>query len=156
MRQIQTLDETDIRILRALQENSRLTNKELAAHIHLSTTPTFERHRRLEREGYIKMYTAIIDADRIDRGFTVFCNVGFKHINNALANDFREKVNLWDEVTECYNVSGDCDFMMKVSVGGMKEYQEFVLHKVGALDYISRIQSVFVMEALKLSYGVRL
>src|SRR3712207_2417930 len=123
MRQIQTLDETDIRILRALQQNSRLTNKELAAHIHLSTTPTFERHRRLEREGYIKMYTTIIDADRIDRGFKVFCNIGFKQINNTLASDFREKVNQWDEVTECYNVSGDCDFMMKVSVRGMKEYQ---------------------------------
>jgi Lrp/AsnC family leucine-responsive transcriptional regulator len=152
----QTLDDTDIRILRELQKNSRLTNKELAARIHLSTTPTFERHRRLEREGYIKLYTAILDADRIDRGFTVYCNISFKQINSALADDFRTQVAQWDEVTECYNVSGDCDFMMKVSVGGMKEYQEFILHKVGALDYIGRIQSVFVMEALKQSYGVRL
>lgn len=152
----QTLDDTDIRILRELQKNSRLTNKELAAHIHLSTTPTFERHRRLEREGYIKLYTAILDADRIDRGFTVYCNISFKQINSALADDFRTQVAQWDEVTECYNVSGDCDFMMKVSVGGMKEYQEFILHKVGALDYVGRIQSIFVMEALKQSYGVRL
>jgi Lrp/AsnC family transcriptional regulator, leucine-responsive regulatory protein len=156
MAQIQTLDDTDIRILRELQQNSRLTNKELAARIHLSTTPTFERHRRLEREGYIKMYTAIVDADRIDRGFTVYCNIGFKQINRSLTDEFREQANSWDEVTECYNVSGDFDFIMKVSVQGMKEYQEFILHKVGALEYVSRIQSIFVMETLKQSYGVRL
>lgn len=156
MTNIQSLDETDIRILRELQQNSRLTNKELAARIHLSTTPTFERTKRLEREGYIKLYTAIIDSDRIDRSFTVYCSISFKQINRSLADDFREVVNGWDEVTECYNVSGESDFMMKVSVRGMKEYQEFILHKVGALDYISRVQSIFVMETLKQSYGVRL
>lgn len=156
MTNIQSLDETDIRILRELQQNSRLTNKELAARIHLSTTPTFERTKRLEREGYIKLYTAIIDSDRIDRSFTVYCSISFKQINRALADQFREVVNEWDEVTECYNVSGESDFMMKVSVRGMKEYQEFILHKVGALDYISRVQSIFVMETLKQSYGVRL
>lgn len=156
MTQIQSLDETDIRILRELQQNSRLTNKELAARIHLSTTPTFERTKRLEREGYIKLYTAIIDSDRIDRSFTVYCSISFKQINRTLADQFREVVNEWDEVTECYNVSGESDFMMKVSVRGMKEYQEFILHKVGALDYISRVQSIFVMETLKQSYGVRL
>ncbi len=156
MPQIQTLDDIDIRILQELQQNSRLTNKELAARIHLSTTPTFERHRRLEREGYIKMYTAIIDADRIDRSFAVYCNVSFKQINRELADNFREIVSSWEEVTECYNVSGDCDFLMKVNVRGMKEYQEFILHKVGELDYIGRVQSVFVMETLKQNYGIRL
>lgn len=156
MAQIQTLDDIDIRILQELQQNSRLTNKELAARIHLSTTPTFERHRRLEREGYIKMYTAIIDADRIDRSFAVYCNISFKQINREVADEFREIVSSWEEVTECYNVSGDCDFLMKVNVRGMKEYQEFILYKVGELDYVGRVQSVFVMETLKQNYGIRL
>ena len=156
MAQIQTLDDIDIRILRELQQNSRLTNKELAARIHLSTTPTFERHRRLEREGYIKMYTAIIDADRIDRSFAVYCNISFKQINREVADEFREIVSSWEEVTECYNVSGDCDFLMKVNVRGMKEYQEFILYKVGELDYVGRVQSVFVMETLMQNYGIRL
>lgn len=156
MAQVQTLDDIDIRILRELQQNSRLTNKELAARIHLSTTPTFERHRRLEREGYIKMYTAIIDADRIDRSFAVYCNISFKQINREVADEFREIVSSWEEVTECYNVSGDCDFLMKVNVRGMKEYQEFILYKVGELDYVGRVQSVFVMETLKQNYGIRL
>lgn len=156
MAQISTLDDIDIRILQELQQNSRLTNKELAARIHLSTTPTFERHRRLEREGYIKMYTAIVDADRIDRSFAVYCNVSFKQINKAVTEEFRQTVESWEEVSECYNVSGDCDFLMKVNVRGMKEYQEFILHKVGELGYISRVQSVFVMETLKQNYGIRL
>ena len=156
MAQIMTLDDIDIRILQELQQNSRLTNKELAARIHLSTTPTFERHRRLEREGYIKMYTAIVDADRIDRSFAVYCNISFKQINREVADEFREIVSSWEEVTECYNVSGDCDFLMKVNVRGMKEYQEFILYKVGELDYVGRVQSVFVMETLKQNYGIRL
>lgn len=156
MNQVHTLDDIDIKILKELQKDSRLTNKELAARIHLSTTPTFERHRRLEKEGYIKMYTTIVDADKIDRGFTVFCNVSLKQINRMLTEEFRKQVDLWEEVTECYNVSGDSDFVMKVSVSGMKEYQTFILNKVGVLDYVGRIQSIFVLETLKISYGVRL
>jgi len=112
--------------------------------------------RRLEKEGYIKMYTTIVDADKIDRGFTVFCNVSFKQINRMLTEEFRKQVDSWEEVTECYNVSGDSDFVMKVSVSGMKEYQTFILNKVGVLDYVGRIQSIFVLENLKISYGVRL
>ncbi len=156
MNQIHTLDDVDIKILKELQIDSRLTNKELAARIHLSTTPTFERHRRLEKEGYIKMYTTIVDADKIDRGFAVFCNVSFKQINRTLTEEFRKQVNSWEEVTECYNVSGEADFIMKVSVRGMKEYQAFILNKVGVLDYVGRVQSIFVLENLKISYGVRL
>lgn len=151
-----TLDETDILILRELQQNSRLTNKELAARIHLSTTPTFERTRRLEREGYIKLYTAIIDADRIDRGFTVLCNISTNNIFKDKIEDFRTQVSEWDEVTECFNVSGEFDFVMKVSVSSMKAYQEFIINKVGAIQYISKIQSTFVMDTLKMSYGVKL
>jgi Lrp/AsnC family leucine-responsive transcriptional regulator len=102
------------------------------------------------------MYTAIIDADRIDRSFAVYCNISFKQINREVADEFREIVSSWEEVTECYNVSGDCDFLMKVNVRGMKEYQEFILYKVGELDYVGRVQSVFVMETLKQNYGIRL
>lgn len=149
-----TIDETDLRILRELQSNSRLTNKELAARIHLSTTPTFERHRRLERLGYICQYTAVVDAGRINRGFMVLCMVRLGQINQRLADEFKAAVEEWQEVTECYNVSGDCDFMMKVCVGGMRQYQEFILNKVGALTCVSRIESVFVMDVVKQRYGV--
>lgn len=148
-----TLDATDLQILRVLQQNCRISNKELAAKIHLSTSPTFERQKRLERAGIIRQYAAIIDNERVNRSFTVFCNVSFSHINHEKTMQFKEKVEEWNEVTECYNVSGDCDFVMKVCVASMRQYQEFVLYKVGELDYIDRIQSVFVMDTLKRKYG---
>lgn len=150
----QILDNFDLEILRELQQNSRLTNKELASRIHLSTTPTFERHRRLEREGYIKKYTAVIDSERLGRGFCVFCNVSFSNINQEKANEFASLVETWDEVTECYNVSGECDYVMKVNVADMNAYQQFILTKVGSLPFIERVRSVFIMSTLKMSYGI--
>lgn len=150
----QILDEIDLQILRELQKDSRLSNKELAARIHLSTTPTFERHRCLEREGYIIQYTAIIDNDRMGRGFCVFCNVSFSNINQQKAQEFQQMVEGWSEVTECYNVSGECDYMMKVCVADMRAYQQFILEKVGAISYIERVRSIFIMDTLKMSYSV--
>ena len=150
----QILDETDLRILRALQENCRLTNKELAARINLSMTPTFERMKRLEAQGFIRNYVAVLDAEKLERGFVVYCNVSMKQINSRIAEDFSRSVNEWKEVSECYNVSGDFDYMLKIYVQSMKKYQEFVINRIGALDYISRIWSVFVMDTLKLTYGI--
>lgn len=150
----QTLDEIDIKILRALQENCRLTNKELAAKIHLSTTPTFERHKRLEKLGYIRKYSAIIDAEKLDKGFTVFCCIKMTHINNEVAQNLKKAANQWEEVSECYNISGDNDYMMKVHVQSMKQYQEFVLNKISTLEYVGRIQSIFIMDTLKQYYGI--
>lgn len=153
---IHELDEIDINILRFLQENSRLTTKELAQKIHLSTTPTFERQRRLERLGYIKKYVAILDADRLERGFIVFCSVSMKQINSTIAMNFSESVKSWNEVTECYNTSGDGDYMLKVCVSSMHQYQQFVLNQLGQFEYIAHVRSVFVMDTLKLNYGVPL
>ena len=122
---IHELDETDLQILRILQANSRLTTKELAQQIHLSITPTYERQRRLERMGYIKGYVAVLDAYKMERGFMVFCNISMKQINKAIANEFRDVVGDWNEVTECYNISGDGDYLLKVCVSSMQKYQQF-------------------------------
>lgn len=150
---IHELDETDLQILRFLQENSRLTTKELAQKIHLSVTPTYERQRRLERLGYIKGYVAVLDANKMERGFMVFCSVSMKQINKQIANDFRDTVAGWQEVTECYNISGDGDYLLKVCVSSMQKYQQFILDKLGSFPYISKVSSCFVMDTLKLSYG---
>ncbi len=151
---VQTLDDIDLRILRLVQQDCRITNKDLAAQIHLSTTPTFERLKRLERMGFVMRYVAVLDAQKLDRGFQVMCNISMKQINGRIAEDFKQEVMGWSEVAECYNVSGDCDYMMKVFVPNMAAYQRFIIEKVGALDYIARIQSVFIMDTLKLTYGV--
>ena len=150
---IHELDDTDLQILRILQDNSRMTTKELAQQIHLSVTPTYERQRRLERMGYIKGYVAVLDANKMERGFMVFCSVSMKQINKAIANDFRETVSGWPEVTECYNISGDGDYLLKICVSSMQKYQQFILDKLGGFPYISQVRSSFVMDTLKLTYG---
>ena len=99
------LDERDEDILRALQENARLTNKELAAKVHLSTTPTYERVRRLERLGFIKQYATILDAAKLNKGFAVFCSIKLRRLNSEMAKEFTEMVKQIPEVTECYNIS---------------------------------------------------
>lgn len=150
----QTLDETDLKILRILQSNCRLTTRELAVQIHLSSTPTFERMRRLEAMGFISKYVAVLNAEKLECGFVVFCNILMKQINKDIAAEFLREVEGWKEVTECYNVSGNCDYMMKVYCQSMARYQQFVVEKVGALPYVGRINSIFVMNTLKLTYGI--
>ena len=151
---IYEIDEVDLSILRALQADSRLTVKELALKIHLSVTPTYERQRRLERLGYIKSYVAVLDGNKLERGFVVFCNVTMKQINKKIAEDFCKIVESWSEVTECYNISGDGDYLLKVCVNSMYKYQQFILDKVGNFPYISQIRSIFVMDTLKLTYAL--
>ncbi len=85
---MEVLDETDLQILKALQKNAKLTTKELADIVHLSATPVFERQRRLERQGYIRKYIAVLDPDKLDRGLLVFCKVKLKQINHEIADAF--------------------------------------------------------------------
>ncbi|ETK13201.1 AsnC family transcriptional regulator, partial [Tannerella sp. oral taxon BU063 isolate Cell 8/11] len=99
-----TLDSTDLQILRALQENSQRTTKELAQCVNLSSTPVFERLKRLEKKGYIKKYVAVLDAEKLNQGFRVFCTVKMSRINREIASDFTRRIRAIPEVTECYNI----------------------------------------------------
>ena len=101
------LDETDIRILKELQKNSQLTIKELAAKVHLSPSPTFERQKRLEREGYITKYMAVVDAKKAGNGILVLCNIRLKQHSEEMIQQFRDAVQGIDEITQCLNTSGD-------------------------------------------------
>lgn len=149
--QMKDLDSIDVDILRALQEDGRLSVRELASKVHRSATPVFERLRRLESDGVIKSYTAVIDQDKIGRGFTVFCNVRLRHINTEIHIDFAREVQQMAEVSECYNVSGGFDYMLKVQVPDMKSYRLFVTERLGRLPMLDSVQSVFVMESIKQS-----
>lgn len=148
------LDEKDIEILRVLQQDARLTNKELASRVHLSTTPVYERVKRLEREGFIKQYATILDADKLNKGFTVFCSVKLRQLNTELAHAFTEMVRDIPEVTECYNISGSFDYMLRIQSPDMKYYQRFLLDVLGRHDNISSLESTFVMEEIKHNYSV--
>ena len=149
-----TLDTVDIQILRTLQENARLTTKELAARVHLSTTPVFERLKRLESNGYIKKYIAVLDAEKLNQGFVVFCNVKMHRMSHDIAEQFSQMVKGIPEVTECYNVSGSFDYLLKVHAANMKYYREFVLNVLGRIEGLGSIESTFVMDTIKNDYGI--
>ncbi len=148
------LDTVDIQILRTLQENARLTTKELAARVHLSTTPVFERLKRLESNGYIKKYIAVLDAEKLNQGFVVFCNVKMHRMSHDIAEQFSQMVKGIPEVTECYNVSGSFDYLLKVHAANMKYYREFVLNVLGSIEGLGSIESTFVMDTIKNDYGI--
>jgi Lrp/AsnC family leucine-responsive transcriptional regulator len=143
------LDYIDIKILRELQRNSRLTTKELAAKVCLSPTPVFERQKRLEREGYIERYVAVVNSEKIGDSLIVFCNIRLKQHTQALIRQFMDVVQTLDEVTDCYNTSGDYYFLMKVYMKDMKSYQAFMLNTLGTIDCIGSLHSVFVIGEVK-------
>lgn len=150
------IDETDLQIMRVLQENSRLTVKELAAKVHLSSTPVYERMKRLEREGYIRKYIAVLDVDKLNQGFIVYCNVKLKKINREIVNEFVNAVNAIPEVTECYNISGSFDYLLKIHAKDMKSYQNFVFNTLGTIDCLASWESTFVMSEVKNEYGIKI
>lgn len=151
---METLDKIDLQILRVLQENARLTTKELAARVSLSSTPVFERMKRLEANGYIKKYMAIVDAEKLHQGFIVFCKVKMTRLNRDIAQDFSRIVQGIPEVTECYNISGSYDYLLKIHAKDMKHYQAFILNVLGTIEHLSSLESVFVMDELKHTYGI--
>lgn len=150
------LDDTDIRILRLLQQNARLTIKEIGAEVHLSSTPIYERLRRLEREGYIKRYVAVLDVGKLDRGFMVFCSIKLRQLTIERAREFMDTIRQIPEVTECYNISGRYDYLLKIHARNMKAYQEFILNVLGEIDSVGSIESTFVMDEVKHTYGINI
>ena len=153
---VETLDEVDLQILRTLQKNAKLTTKELAAAVNLTPTPVFERQKRLERKDYIKKYVAILNPEKLGQGLQVFCKVKLKQINHEIADSFVRRIQRIPEVTECYNTSGSYDYLLKVRARDMKQYQAFVLNKLGEIDSLASIESTFVMSEVKQNYGINL
>lgn len=153
---METLDDTDIQILKALQRNAKLTTKELAEVVHLTPTPVFERQKRLERQGYIKKYVAVLDPEKLGLGLLVFCKVKLKQINHEIADVFTRRITRIPEVTECYNISGNYDYLLKVRAADMKQYQEFVLNKLGEIEMLASVESTFVMSEEKQVFGINI
>lgn len=151
-----SLDATDLQILRELQKNARLTTKELAARVNLSSTPVYERVKRLEREDIISRYIAVLNAEKLNRGFVVFCQVKMNRLGRDIASDFAHTIADIPEVTECYNISGQYDYLLKIHAPSMKRYQEFVLNVLGTIPHLASLESTFVMDELKHEYGISL
>ncbi len=150
------LDEIDLQLLRTLQKNAKLTTKELADAVHLTTTPVFERQRRLERQGYIRHYAAVLNAERLGMGLTVFCKVKLGQMNRELHDDFARRIQRLPEVTECFNTSGSYDYLLKVRTRDMGHYQQFIMQHLGNIPNIASIESTFVMSEVKQDSGLNI
>lgn len=151
---MENLDQIDLKILRTLQKNAKLTTKELAEAVNLTPTPVFERQKRLEKQGYIKKYVAVLDPNKLNLSLMVICSVKLKQINKEIAEQFTYEINRLPEVIECYNTSGNYDYMLKVRSSDMKHYQEFILNKLGAIENVGAIESTFVMSEVKQNNGI--
>ena len=146
---METLDRTDILILRELQKDAKLTTKELAAKVNLSPSPVFERQKRLEKEGYIRKYVAVVDPIKAGNGIMVLCNVRLKQHSKEFSRQFTSVIADIEEVVECFNTSGDYDYMLKIYARSMQDYQNLLLGTLGDLDCIGSLHSIFVIGEVK-------
>jgi Lrp/AsnC family transcriptional regulator, leucine-responsive regulatory protein len=143
------LDETDKEILKHLQQDAKLTTKELAGRLNLSATPVYERIKRLENEKAIKKYVAIVDREKLGLDLMVLCNIKLKEHAKEAGGKFVKAITIMPEVVEVLNISGDYDFQIKVVVTDMREYQSFIMNKLASLENIGSTQSIFVMGEIK-------
>ncbi|MCV9386735.1 Lrp/AsnC family transcriptional regulator [Reichenbachiella ulvae] len=143
------LDEVDIKILDILQEEGRITNKALAERMGLSTTPIFERMKRLEREGVIRQYVALLDQRKIDKKLTVFVFISLKNHTRSYLDKFIEEINLYPDVQECYHIAGDFDYMLKIVSKDIESFQAFILSKLSVNSNIAHVKSQFVLSKNK-------
>lgn len=143
------LDAADRAILQLLQEDAFATNKEIAAKLHLSATPVFERIKRLEKEGFIAGYTTLLNRQSLGLSLLIYCEVSLKEHKRAFLETFEREIALLPEVMECHHITGSFDYLLKVVAQDMGDYQHFLKEKLAALDNIGRVESHFVMTEVK-------
>lgn len=143
------LDKTDIKILQALQNNAKINMKELSSELHISKTPVYERIKRLEDEGYIKNYVALVDNKKVGLPLVVFCNVSLAVHNEEYIQRFKKEIQQIDEIMECYSIGGVHDFFLKVVVKDLEAYDRFVFEKLTKVQGIVKMQSSFVLSEIK-------
>lgn len=144
-----TLDEKDKAILRQLQQNAKATVREIASKVHLSPTPVHERIKRMEDSGIIRQYAALVDYSKVKKGLMIICYVSLKEHNKRSGAKFIKTIQDLNEVIECYNISGEFDFMLKVVVENMDAYYDFHVNKLGQAENLGHLQSTFVMGVIK-------
>ncbi|MBV6513096.1 MAG: Leucine-responsive regulatory protein [Ignavibacteriaceae bacterium] len=143
------LDETDIKILNILQTDAHITNLNLAKEVGISPPTMLERVRRLESSGIIKKYIALVDAEKVGQNITAFVQVSLAVHQMNSVDEFRRSIDELDEVLECYHISGEDDFLLKVTVRSIKEYERFVLEKLSMLKGVSKVKTNFCLSVFK-------
>jgi DNA-binding Lrp family transcriptional regulator len=143
------LDEKDKAILRLLQADAKITVREIAAQVHLSTTPVHERIKRMEDTGVILRYATLVDHSKVKKGLMAICYVSLKEHNKRSGAKFIRTIHELPEIVECYIISGEFDFLLKVAVDNMDDYYDFHVNKLGQVENIGHVQSTFVMGVIK-------
>ena len=146
---MEPLDEIDTTILRILQKDSKKTAKEIANKLNMTASPVYERIRRLEKQGFIKKYVAILDKKLIDRSVTTICQVSMRYHNEAFIENFEEQIQNLEEVQECYHMAGEVDFILKINTQGLEDYHNFVKYKLSKIENIGVLNSTFVLKDIK-------
>lgn len=142
-------DAIDKKLLQYLQIDSKQTNKELSHKLGLSVTAVYERIKKLEREGVIQKYVALVDKKRVDKSFVTFCSIKLLQHTRAYVMQFEKEVTKLNEVLECYHISGDYDYLLKVIVTDMDEFREFMVKKLTSISHIGSTQSAFMINEVK-------
>ena len=143
------MDITDRKLLMLLQQDSTKTTKELSLKLNLSVTAIYERIKKLEREGVINKYVAVLDQKKVSKGFVVFCHLKLIQHTKEYLTRFEQEVRKLEEVLECYHVSGDYDYILKIYVKDMEEYREFMVTKLTTLQHIGSTHSTFMISEVK-------
>lgn len=143
------LDSIDKQIVVLLQKDCKQTNKELSNKLNLSVTAIYERIKKLEKEGIINKYVALIQKEKVDKTFVAFCHIKLiQHSQDYVVKFEREVTNL-NEVLECYHISGDYDYLLKVIVKDMPSFREFMVNKLTNINHIGSTHSMFVISEVK-------
>ena len=150
------IDEVDKRILMHLQQDSKKTTKEISNDLGLSVTAIYERIEKMEREGIISKYVALLNPEKIEKGFMVLCQIKLTQHKKDFLNKFEREVTSLPEVIECLHVSGDFDYILKVLVKDMDAYREFLVKKLTTLDHIGSTKSIFTINKVKQSNFISL
>ena len=145
------MDATDKKILEILQVNAMITAKEMAQKLSLTTTPIYERIKKLQKSGIIKQYVALLDANLVGKSILVFMNITIKDHHSDKRNEFVKEIKRLDSVIEFYHTSGSFDFLAKVRFSDIKTFRDFFVNDVASIYNISDIESQIVLEEIKYS-----
>ncbi|GAA3787776.1 Lrp/AsnC family transcriptional regulator [Corallibacter vietnamensis] len=148
-------DDIDKKLLHLLQQDSKQTNKELSLKLNLSVTAVYERIKKLEREGVINKYVALIKKEKIDKSFIVFCHIKLIQHSHEYVVKFEKDVTNLEEVVECFHISGDYDYLLKVIVSDMEAFREFMVNKLTSINHIGSTHSMFVINEVKHTTAIR-
>ena len=143
------MDAIDKKLLKLLQEDTKKTTKELSLKLNLSVTAVYERIKKLERENIIDKYVALLNRNKINKGFVVFCHLKLLQHTKEFISQFEKEVVKLDEVLECFHVSGDYDYILKICVKDMEEYREFMVTKLTTLNHSGSTHSTFMIGEVK-------